>query len=63
MFIKNSEFYYEFFYETSKKCHDQICGHNEISMILKYYDTQIRVRTKQTNLKIGSDWIKLHSHA
>ena len=27
MLIKNSEFCYEFFYELSKKCHDQNSGH------------------------------------
>ena len=29
MFIRNSEFYYEFFYEMPKKCHVQNSGHGK----------------------------------
>ena len=29
MFILNSEFYYEFYYEMSNRCHDQISGHSK----------------------------------
>ena len=29
MFIRNSEFYYEFSHEMSKKCHDQNSGHSK----------------------------------
>ena len=29
MFTTNSEFYYEFYYEMSIKCHDQNSGHSK----------------------------------
>ena len=29
MFMRNSEFYYEFYYEMSIKCHDQNSGHSK----------------------------------